>query len=152
MGAHGSSDHGAFPCAGETPPLPFNHNVSEGQVFVTVTTVPLPSDVTGRVSTDWPRRPIGKLRDTPTPAACTHGFSALPLAPQLCRTGGKCEDFAGFLAHAPGCLLRLGVASDGHARHPLHSPHFDIDERALTIGARVLARSVIHLSVPDRGP
>jgi amidohydrolase len=56
------------------------------------------------------------------------------------------EDFSGYLKHARGCLLRLGVASLDRPRHPLHSPHFDIDEGALTIGAKVLAHSAVMLS------
>jgi amidohydrolase len=56
------------------------------------------------------------------------------------------EDFSGYLKHAPGCLLRLGVASSDRPRHFLHSPHFDIDEQALVFGARVLAHSVVLLS------
>ena len=62
------------------------------------------------------------------------------------------EDFAGYLAHAPGCLLRLGVATEDRPRHFLHSPHFDIDERALAIGAKVLAHSVIKLCGNSREP
>ena len=63
------------------------------------------------------------------------------------------EDFSGYLKHVPGCLLRLGVASLDRPRHPLHSPHFDIDEDALTIGARLLAHSVVLLSSePGRRP
>ncbi len=56
------------------------------------------------------------------------------------------EDFSGYLKHVPGCLLRLGVASLDRPRHSLHSPHFDIDEGALTIGAKLLAHSVVLLS------
>jgi amidohydrolase len=56
------------------------------------------------------------------------------------------EDFSGYLKHARGCLLRLGVASLDRPRYALHSPHFDIDEGALAIGARVLAHSVVLLS------
>ncbi len=58
------------------------------------------------------------------------------------------EDFASYLAHVPGCMLRLGVASTGDAatRHHLHTPAFDIDERALPIGAKVLAHSVVLLA------
>jgi amidohydrolase len=56
------------------------------------------------------------------------------------------EDFSGYLKLARGCLLRLGVASLDRPRHALHSPHFDIDEGALAIGARVLAHSVVLLS------
>jgi amidohydrolase len=58
------------------------------------------------------------------------------------------EDFAGYLAHAPGCLLRLGVAAAEAPRHHLHSPAFDLDERALAIGAKVLARSAVLLAEP----
>jgi metal-dependent amidase/aminoacylase/carboxypeptidase family protein len=43
-------------------------------------------------------------------------------------------------------MIRLGVASDSRTRHPLHSPYFDIDERALAIGAKILARSAVKLA------
>lgn len=49
------------------------------------------------------------------------------------------EDFAFYLSHVPGAMLRLGCASNEENSHPLHSPYFDIDERALGIGAKVLA-------------
>jgi amidohydrolase len=64
------------------------------------------------------------------------------------------EDFSGYLKHAPGCLLRLGAAppSPDRERHFLHSPHFDIDEQALVIGARLLAHSVVLLSETARSP
>ncbi len=55
------------------------------------------------------------------------------------------EDFAAYLAHVPGCLLRLGVAREGRPKHFLHSPRFDIDERALAIGAKILARTLIAI-------
>jgi amidohydrolase len=58
------------------------------------------------------------------------------------------EDFAGYLSHAPGCMLRLGVASPEGPRSLLHTPGFDLDERALAIGAKVLARSAVLLSEP----
>jgi amidohydrolase len=50
------------------------------------------------------------------------------------------EDFADYLGDAPGCFFRLGIASDARTSHPLHSGLFDLDERALTIGAKLLAR------------
>jgi amidohydrolase len=56
------------------------------------------------------------------------------------------EDFSGLLKLAPGCLLRLGVAPPDGPGPFLHSPHFDIDERALVIGAKVLAHSAVLLS------
>jgi amidohydrolase len=55
------------------------------------------------------------------------------------------EDFSGYLDHARGCMLRLGVASPEGPRCSLHQPNFDIDERALTIGAKILARGAVVL-------
>ncbi len=49
------------------------------------------------------------------------------------------EDFSYFLAQAPGAMFRLGVKR-GEMR-PGHSPHFDLDEEALPIGAAILAES-----------
>jgi amidohydrolase len=60
------------------------------------------------------------------------------------------EDFSGYLKHSPGCMLRLGVASADLPRHFLHSPRFDIDERALALGAKVLAHSVVLLAESAR--
>lgn len=54
------------------------------------------------------------------------------------------EDFSYYLDHVPGAMFRLGTARNG-ARYALHSPKFDIDERAITLGARVLAASAIRL-------
>lgn len=49
------------------------------------------------------------------------------------------EDFSYFLAQAPGAMFRLGIKK-GEMR-PGHSPHFDLDEEALPIGAAILAES-----------
>ncbi|ADV60719.1 amidohydrolase [Isosphaera pallida ATCC 43644] len=66
---------------------------------------------------------------------------------ELPSMGG--EDFAAYLDHVPGCLLRLGVAPDQGGSPFLHSPHFDLDERALVIGARILAHVLAHLARPE---
>ncbi|MCC5806616.1 MAG: amidohydrolase [Opitutales bacterium] len=55
------------------------------------------------------------------------------------------EDFAHYLDHAPGCMLRLGVGFPGQPVRHLHSNTFDIHEDALAIGAKVLARSLLEL-------
>jgi amidohydrolase len=60
------------------------------------------------------------------------------------------EDFSAYLAHVPGSLLRLGVAGGPSSSHALHTPRFDLDERALTIGAKVLAHSAVHLAGPHQ--
>lgn len=58
------------------------------------------------------------------------------------------EDFACYLAVARGMMFRLGCANDLSAVTPLHTPRFDIDEAALKIGTRVLARSVVMACKP----
>jgi amidohydrolase len=53
------------------------------------------------------------------------------------------EDFSYFLQRAPGCYFLLGVHKPGTPRRFLHSPHFDMDESALPVGAAVLAQSAL---------
>ena len=63
------------------------------------------------------------------------------------------EDFSNFLDHAPGAMFRLGTAKKDRAIHLLHTPLFDIDERAIGHGAKVLARAalqVLHRLSEDR--
>jgi amidohydrolase len=54
------------------------------------------------------------------------------------------EDFADYLPFVPGCMIALGVKSDTREVTPLHTAKFDIDERALLIGARLLARFLLE--------
>jgi amidohydrolase len=58
------------------------------------------------------------------------------------------EDFAVYLEHVPGVMFRLGAAGDDGTWTGLHTPTFDVDERCLAVGAKILARSVIELSKP----
>ncbi len=48
------------------------------------------------------------------------------------------EDFAEFLEHIPGTLLRLGTGGTPATRYPLHHPCFDVDESALPTGVAAL--------------
>jgi amidohydrolase len=59
------------------------------------------------------------------------------------------EDFAVYLEHVPGVMFRLGAASEDGAWSGLHTPTFDVDERCLVVGAKILARSLIEWSAPD---
>jgi amidohydrolase len=60
------------------------------------------------------------------------------------------EDFAAYLTRAPGAMLRVGCAPPGFAAPYLHAPDFDVDERVLAIGARILLRAALLLAVsPD---
>ena len=60
------------------------------------------------------------------------------------------EDFAVYLEHVPGVMFRLGAAGDEGTWSGLHTPTFDIDERCLAVGAKILARSVVECSKPDK--
>jgi len=54
------------------------------------------------------------------------------------------EDFAFYLNEVFGAMIRLGCAAPGSTEWPLlHSSNFDIDERVLSIGAKILSRAVI---------
>ncbi|WP_166825927.1 amidohydrolase [Thalassoroseus pseudoceratinae] len=55
------------------------------------------------------------------------------------------EDFSEYLAYAPGAMLRLGCGFADRENPYLHSPHFDIDERTLHLGSRLLMRAAIYL-------
>lgn len=61
------------------------------------------------------------------------------------------EDFSVYLDHAPGSLLRLGCATPGMDWPFLHSPLFDIDERTLAVGTRILVRAALLLAVGVTG-
>jgi amidohydrolase len=53
------------------------------------------------------------------------------------------EDFAWYLEHVPGAMARLGVWSGDGPMRDIHQPSFDIDERAIPFGVRVLARTAL---------
>jgi amidohydrolase len=58
------------------------------------------------------------------------------------------EDFAEYQEHVPGTMFRLGCEPESGG-FPLHSPHFQIDERAIAIGVRMLTRAVILRANPE---
>lgn len=51
------------------------------------------------------------------------------------------EDFPEFLRDAPGAMYTLGTKIEGRPVYELHHPKFDLDERALPVGAAVLAET-----------
>ena len=53
------------------------------------------------------------------------------------------EDFAFYCQQIPAAFIRLGSAGDLTGDLPLHNSGFDIDERVLTLGAKVFAHSVV---------
>jgi amidohydrolase len=78
----------------------------------------------------------------------THAIEAVgPDA--LADTGqsGGGEDFSWYLEEVPGAMARLGVWGGDGPQRDLHQPNFDIDERALAIGVRVLVNIVEQSAV-----
>jgi amidohydrolase len=62
------------------------------------------------------------------------------------------EDFAWYLESVPGSLARLGTRAPGSVQsHDLHQPTFDVDERAVGVGIKVLAATAIT-ALWDDGP
>jgi len=57
------------------------------------------------------------------------------------------EDFSMYLQQVPGAMFRLGCASPKVGHFGLHTPMFDVDEVALRIGAKIMARAVINWSI-----
>jgi len=94
------------------------------------------------------------VRNDPALTALIRQVATGLLGPQqiheIARPSMGGEDFANYLQDIPGCMFRLGCCSQAGGCPPLHSPLFDVDERALMIGAKVLLRSAILWSKPIR--
>jgi amidohydrolase len=58
------------------------------------------------------------------------------------RQSGGGEDFSWYLEDVPGAMARLGVWSGDGDQLDLHQPNFDLDERALAVGVRVLVNII----------
>lgn len=56
------------------------------------------------------------------------------------------EDFAWYLTEVPGALLRLGTRTPGGRSHDLHQGDAVFDERAIGIGARLLALTALDVT------
>jgi amidohydrolase len=61
------------------------------------------------------------------------------------------EDFAWYLDHVPGALARLGTRCP-ELDVDLHSGHFDVDERAIDVGVRLLVQTVFSYYGSERLP
>jgi amidohydrolase len=73
----------------------------------------------------------------------THAIEAVgPEALADTRQSGGGEDFSWYLEDVPGAMARLGVWSGEGQQLDLHQPTFDLDERALAVGVRVLVNII----------
>lgn len=62
------------------------------------------------------------------------------------------EDFAWYLSRVPGAMVRLGTRTPGGLAHDLHQGDLVVDERAIGIGVRVLARTAQLAGLERRVP
>ncbi|ORW23148.1 N-acyl-L-amino acid amidohydrolase [Mycolicibacter nonchromogenicus] len=70
----------------------------------------------------------------------THAIEAIgPEVLAATRQSGGGEDFSWYLEQVPGAMARLGVWPGRGPQLDLHQPTFDLDERALAVGVRVMA-------------
>ncbi len=73
------------------------------------------------------------------------GHDAVVLTEQ--SLGG--EDFGWLLTRAPGAMARLGTRTPGGRTYDIHQGDLDIDERAIGVGVRLLARTALLASSGD---
>ena len=64
---------------------------------------------------------------------------------ELQKSSLGAEDFAEFLNEVPGAMFRLGVSGEKGCA-PLHSSEFDPDERAISVGIKVITESIVKLN------
>lgn len=76
-------------------------------------------------------------------AAATDEFGGDAVTDAVQSWGG--DDFAWYLREIPGAYVRLGThdPASGHERHDLHIGKFDVDERAIALGIRLLVAATL---------
>ncbi len=104
------------------------------------------ADMTGNTIAIEFRNPLGSVRNAESVAGAFETATRDALGDEavvlLTKPSMGGEDFAVYLDHAPGAQIRLGCA--GAADWPLlHSPIFDVDEKVIAVGARVVTRAVL---------
>ncbi|MCZ7529665.1 MAG: M20/M25/M40 family metallo-hydrolase [Acidimicrobiia bacterium] len=91
----------------------------------------------------------GATRQLERAARAVLGSAAVVDATQ--SAGG--DDFSWYLEQVPGSYARLGVndPSDGREALDLHAGNFDVDERAIGVGIRVLVEAALD-TLAGAGP
>ena len=80
---------------------------------------------------------VGRVRQTLTNLYGEDAIFDIP-APSM-----GAEDFAHYLDHAPGMLLRVGTSSSPETSNVLHDSCFDIDEAAMGLAARLISKVML---------
>ena len=68
---------------------------------------------------------------------------------QIGRPSMGSEDFAYYLEKIPGAMIRVGCRGKQRGHLPLHNPGFDVDEEAIRVGAKILARAAVYYAEPN---
>lgn len=104
------------------------------------------------------RNPLGSVVNDVTVVSAMEIAAQQALGPEhvllLDKPSMGGEDFAMYVEHVRGAQIRLGCAGTSAASSPwplLHSPDFDIEESAIAVGARILARTALLLAMMPRG-
>lgn len=61
------------------------------------------------------------------------------------------EDFAWYLTRVPGAMARLGTRTPGGRTYDIHQGDLVVDERAIAVGASLLARAALRAGAPPVG-
>ncbi|MEO5712510.1 MAG: M20 family metallopeptidase [Luteolibacter sp.] len=102
-----------------------------------------------RILSEFERRIPGMVNDPAVTSNCAAAAIDVFGEEAVLTTGAAslgAEDFADYQQRIPGCMMRLGTGYEGQPVTPLHTPTFDIDERALLYGSRLLLRTLLKLS------
>lgn len=75
-------------------------------------------------------------------SAAARALGRASVVPTPQSLGG--EDFGWYLSHVPGAMARLGTRSPDGPTYDLHQGNLRIDERAVGLGARVLAEVALE--------
>jgi amidohydrolase len=104
---------------------------------------------TFQVQCDWQfQEGVPVLYNDETVAACLYQAALNVMGPDQVTYLGPImgsEDFALFAQKCPSAIMRIGCRNEKKGIvHPLHSPHFDIDEAALMIGVDIFHEAVAN--------
>jgi amidohydrolase len=67
----------------------------------------------------------------------------------MTRPSMGAEDFAYYLDHVPGALVRLGTRSPGATTTGLHTAYFDVNEEVIRVGMQLMVQTAIEWFAPD---
>ena len=121
---------------------------ADAESILTAAVVELTSGSGARVEIDY-RRGVPPVVNHPAETALMASVVRRELGPEGVVEASQSlggDTFAWYQEHVPGCYARLGVHDPrwGVEKRDLHSGAFDVDERAIAIGVRILVRAALE--------